>query len=171
MSTQIFREQHARIDWLMLAAIAGLMVVGVCFIYSATMANESLNTAPWYSQRYFMQIAWYIIGLSLAVGICLVDYHAITRWSMVIYWATILLLIAVLIPKIGSMRFGARRWIDLGFFQIQPSEFAKLAFILAGANFLSRPPDELKQPEIFWKGMGLMMLPFVLILKEPDLGS
>src|SRR6476646_5614895 len=126
MSTQIFREQHARVDWLMLAAIWGLMVVGVCFIYSATMANESLNAAPWYSQRYFMQIAWYIICVTLAVGICLIDYHALTRWSMVIYWATILLLIAVLIPKIGSMRFGARRWIDLGFFQIQPSEFAKL---------------------------------------------
>jgi len=171
MSTQIFREQHARIDWLMLAAIAGLMVVGVCFIYSATMANEALNTAPWYSQRYFMQIAWYIIGLSLAVGICLVDYHAITRWSLVIYWATILLLIAVLIPKIGSMRFGARRWIDLGFFQIQPSEFAKLAFIFAQAHFLSRPPDELKLGNVFWKALGLLVLPFILILKEPDLGS
>src|SRR5208283_112384 len=49
--------------------------------------------------------------------------------------------------------------------------FAKLAFILAGANFLSRPPDELKLPENFWKTIGLMLLPFVLILKEPDLGS
>ena len=57
------------------------------------------------------------------------------------------------------------------FYQFQPSEFAKLAFILAGANFLSRPPDELKQTEVFWQGIGLMMLPFVLILKEPDLGS
>jgi rod shape determining protein RodA len=83
----------------------------------------------------------------------------------------IICLVAVLIPHIGSMRFGARRWIDLGFFQFQPSEFAKLAFILAGANFLSRPPDELKQPVIFWKGIGLMLLPFGLILKEPDLGS
>jgi len=69
------------------------------------------------------------------------------------------------------MRFGARRWIDLGFFQFQPSEFAKLAFILAASNFLSRPVDELKRFGIFWKGIGLMMLPFALILKEPDLGS
>jgi len=171
MSTQIFREQHARFDWLMIGAVAGLMVVGVCFIYSATMANEALNTAPWYSQRYFMQIAWYIIGLTLAVGICLVDYHAITRWSLVIYWATILLLIAVLIPKIGSMVFGARRWIDLGFFRFQPSEFAKLSFIFAQAHFLSRPPDELKLGDVFWKALGLLVLPFILILKEPDLGS
>ena len=155
----------------MIGAVAGLMVVGVCFIYSATMANEALNTAPWYSQRYFMQIAWYIIGLTLAVGICLVDYHAITRWSLVIYWATILLLIAVLIPKIGSMVFGARRWIDLGFFRFQPSEFAKLSFIFAQAHFLSRPPDELKLGDVFWKALGLLVLPFILILKEPDLGS
>src|SRR5208282_6112041 len=80
-------------------------------------------------------------------------------------------LVIVLIPHVGSMRFGARRWIDLGFFQFQPSEFAKLAFILGAAHFLSRPADELKQPGIFWKGIGLMMLPFVLVLKEPDLGS
>ena len=63
---------------------------------------------------------------------------------MVAYWASIILLLLVLIPGIGAMRFGARRWIDLGVFQLQPSEFAKLAFILAQANFLSRPADELR---------------------------
>jgi rod shape determining protein RodA len=84
----------------------------------------------------------------------------------------IICLVAVLIPHIGQTHgWGARRWIDLPFFQFQPSEFAKVAFILAAANFLSRPPDELAQPSIFWKGMGIMMLPFALILKEPDLGS
>jgi rod shape determining protein RodA len=81
------------------------------------------------------------------------------------------LLVAVVIPGIGSMRFGARRWIDLGFFQFQPSEFGKLAFILAMANFLSRPPDELRSPNVFWKALGMMALPFVLVMKEPDLGS
>ena len=53
----------------------------------------------------------------------------------------------------------------------QPSEFAKLAFILAQANFLSRPVEELRQVLNFWKAIGLMLLPFVLIMKEPDLGS
>jgi rod shape determining protein RodA len=80
-------------------------------------------------------------------------------------------LIAVLIPHIGQTHGGARRWINLPFFQFQPSEFAKLAFILAAGNFLSRPPDELKLSENFWRSIGLMMLPFILILKEPDLGS
>ncbi len=69
------------------------------------------------------------------------------------------------------MRFGARRWFDLGFLSLQPSEFAKLAFILAQAHFLSRPVEELRVLLTFWKALVLMLLPFVLILKEPDLGS
>jgi len=77
-----------------------------------------------------------------------------------------------LIPGIGTTHgWGARRWIDLGFFQFQPSEFAKLAFILAQAHFLSRPIDELRVALNFGKCLGLMALPFLLIMKEPDLGS
>src|SRR5207248_6825441 len=73
---------------------------------------------------------------------------------------------------IGSTHgWGARRWINLGFFQAQPSEFAKLAFIMAMANFLSRPADELRLPILFWKALGMTALPFLLIMKEPDLGS
>ena len=83
------------------------------------------------------------------VVLCLADYHALARWSLVAYWATILLLVAVLVPYIGAMRFGARRWIDLGFFQFQPSEFAKLTLIFAQAHFLSRPVDELRQTSVF----------------------
>jgi rod shape determining protein RodA len=125
----------------------------------------------WWQQPWVRQIVWYVLGLGLAGALCVVDYTMLARWSFIAYWAMIICLVAVLIPHVGSMRFGARRWIDLGFFQFQPSEFAKLAFILAGANFLSRPVDELKLPTNFWKGIGLMMLPFGLILKEPDLGS
>jgi rod shape determining protein RodA len=71
----------------------------------------------------------------------------------------------------GTVRFGARRWFDLGFFSLQPSEFAKLAVIFAQAHFLSRPMEELRQPVVFLKALGLTLLPFALILKEPDLGS
>jgi len=158
-------------DRLQIAALVGLMFVGTAFVYSATMVSDFAATLPWYDQSWVRQIIWYALGGGVAAALCVVDYHTLARWSFVAYWGMILCLVAVLIPHIGSMRFGARRWIDLGVFQFQPSEFAKLAFILAGANFLSRPPDELRQPLIFWKGIGLMMLPFVLILKEPDLGS
>jgi rod shape determining protein RodA len=164
-------EPQSRLDRLQLAALCGLMLIGGAFVYSATMASESANLAAWYNQSWVRQIVWYGLGAGVAAALCLVDYRSLARWSFVFYCVTILLLIAVLIPKIGSLRFGARRWIDLGFFQFQPSEFAKLAFILAQANYLSRPVEELRAPAVFWKALGLMFLPCILILKEPDLGS
>src|SRR5262249_48573177 len=144
---------------------------GIAFVYSATMVSESAAALPIYDQLWFRQLVWYAVGTGLAAVLCLVDYRAMSRWAFIIYWFTILMLIAVLIPGIGSVHLGARRWFDLKVFQLQPTEFAKLAVILAQAHFLSRPPDELRLPGNFWKSMGLIMLPFVLILKEPDLGS
>jgi rod shape determining protein RodA len=165
-------EREPKLDRLQLAALCGLMFIGAMFVYSATSANASSAILPWYDQIWIRQIIWYSLGIGASVALCLVDYHILARWSLVVYWATILCLLAVLVPHIGSTHgWGARRWIDLGPFQFQPSEFAKLAFILAAANFLSRPLDELQRRGIFWKGIGLMMLPFALILKEPDLGS
>jgi len=163
-------NERRKLDRLQLVALAGLMFLGAAFVFSATMANESA-ALPWFRQTWIHQIFWYALGVGAGAAICLVDYHTLARWSLVAYWATIFFLVIVLVPHIGSMRLGARRWIDLGFFQFQPSEFAKLAFILAAAHFLSRPADELRLPVNFWKGIGLMMLPFALILKEPDLGS
>ena len=170
ISTPI-NEPHRTIDRLQLAVLGGLMLIGTLFVYSATMANATEVLKPWYSQTWFHQVVWYALGIGVGTVLCLLDYHTLARWSFVVYWAAIFCLVAVLIPHVGSMRFGARRWIDLGFFQFQPSEFAKLAFILAMAHFLSRPEDELRQPMIFWKGIGLLLLPFLFILKEPDLGS
>ncbi len=172
MANLLNKESEGRLDPLQLAALAVLMFLGAMFVCSATMANAASAMLPWYDQIWVRQIIWYVLGLGAAAGICLTDYHTLARWSFVAYWVTILCLIAVLIPHIGSTHgWGARRWIDLGPFQFQPSEFAKLAFILSAANFLSRPPDELRQRAIFWKAIGLMLLPFGLILKEPDLGS
>jgi rod shape determining protein RodA len=164
-------NERRKLDPLQLVALAGLMCIGAAFVFSATMANQAASTLPWYDQSWVRQIVWYALGLGAGAALCLVDYHTLARWSLVAYGATIFFLVIVLVPHIGSMRYGARRWIDFHVFQFQPSEFAKLAFILAAAHFLSRPPDELKQPAIFWKGIGLMLLPFMLILKEPDLGS
>jgi len=159
-------------DRLQIAALVGLMFVGAAFVFSATMVNDFAASLPWYDQTWVRQIIWYTLGLGVAAAMCVVDYHTLARWSLVAYWAMIICLVAVLIPFIGKTHgWGARRWIDLPFFQFQPSEFAKVAFVLAGANFLTRPAEELKQPMIFWKGIGLMLLPFALILKEPDLGS
>jgi rod shape determining protein RodA len=162
-------EKRATVDKLQLAAIFGLMFVGAAFVYSATMAGLSSSSLVWFEQTWVKQLIWYSIGIGAATALCLVDYHTLSRWAYVAYWFTIFLLAAVLV--FGTWRSGARRWFDLGFFSLQPSEFAKLAFILAEASFLSRPADELRLPANFWKAIGLMILPFLLIMKEPDLGS
>jgi len=163
-------DHQRRVDRLQIAALCGLMLLGTAFVYSARMASET-NTV-WYGQSWVRQVVWYVMGTGAAVAVCMVDYRIIARWAYVAYWGSILPLIAVLIPHIGTTHgWGAMRWIDVGFFQFQPSEFAKLAFILAQSHFLSRPAEELRQPSTFAKSLGLMALPFLLILKEPDLGS
>jgi|SRR5665213_869880 len=171
MTNDALNEKYAKLDRLQLVALAGLMLIGTAFVFSATMVNPVETGKAWFVQLWFKQVIWYGLGIGAGAAVCLVDYHTLARWSFVAYWAMILCLVAVLIPHVGTVHNGARRWINLGLFQFQPCEFAKVAFVLAGANFLSRPPDELKQRDVLWKGIGLMMLPFVLFLKEPDLGS
>jgi rod shape determining protein RodA len=164
-------ERQSKVEWLQLLALLGLMAVGVLFIYSATLAHQA-NSTPWYKEAFFRQMVWYAIGGTGAVALCLLDYRILARWGPVFYWGTVLSLALVLIPGIGTTHgWGARRWIDLGPFQFQPSEFAKLGFIFAFANFLSRPVEELHVPAVFFKALGMAALPFLLIMKEPDLGS
>ena len=165
------QQRKIRPDGLLLFGLLALMVLGAAFIYSARAAHEASALIAWHKQLHFRQIIWYGIGTLAAIIVCLKDYRTLARWSLVFYWATTLLLVAVIIPGIGAMRYGARRWIDLGFFQLQPSELAKLAVILALAQFLSRPQEELREPRTLLKAFGLIALPFLLVLKEPDLGS
>jgi rod shape determining protein RodA len=157
----IHREQ--KIDWLLLAALCGLMVIGVAFVYSASSFTDAL------SRNWLKQLIFYCAGLAGAVTICLIPYETLSRWSALGYWASIVMLVLVMV--FGKSTFGAKRWIDLGFFQFQPSEFAKLAFIFMIASYLSRPDEELFDRGTFLKALALTALPFILILKEPDLGS
>ena len=108
-------KKDPRIDWMMLGAIAGLMLVGLAFIFSASTAADA-NSRLWLRQAVF-----YGGGITIAVCICLIPYETISRFAMVGYWISIALLISVMI--FGVSRYGAKRWIDLGFFQFQPSEF------------------------------------------------
>jgi rod shape determining protein RodA len=170
MNNLLTKDRQPRVDWLMMAALAGLMVVGVMFVYSATMVSEATNPIALHRQPWMRQIVWCVAGLVSMGVVCLIDYRILARWSLVLYCGTILLLLAVLV--VGSDQgWGAKRWIVLGPFQLQPSEFAKIGFILALGNFLSRPADELRSVTIFWKAIIMLALPFLLIMKEPDLGS
>jgi rod shape determining protein RodA len=154
------------LDWPLIVGLAGLMLIGLAFIYSAKPVGEGVALQ---NQFWFRQLIWYGVGLAAATVICLFDYHTLARWALVGYWFSILLLVAVIF--VGTKVYGAKRWIDLGPFNLQPSEFAKLAVIFVLAHFLSRPIEELRQLNVFAKSLGLVALPFLLILKEPDLGS
>ncbi len=172
MSRTATLSHERRIEWPLLLALLGLMVLGGLFVASATLGNENTAHLPLLRRGYIRQIIWYLLGFGLAVLVCVRDYRWLSRWSMIVYWVAILFLIAVLVPGIGSTQgWGARRWIALGPFQFQPSEFAKIAFIFALASYLSRPEPEVAQVGLFFKSLGLCVLPFVLILREPDLGS
>jgi rod shape determining protein RodA len=169
MFEAILNERQSRVDRLQLFALLGLMLIGVAFVFSATTAGQAQGLTPLLKQSWFRQLIWYALGTGLAAALCLIDYHTLARWSFLVYWGAILALVAVIF--FGTVRYGARRWFDLGVFSLQPSEFAKLAFIVALANFLSRPAEEVRLPANFWKAIGMMALPFLLIMKEPDLGS
>lgn len=149
-----------RIAWSLVIPMLGLMIVGALFIHSSTLGDTATTVK---------QLVWFAVGLGAAVLLCVVDYHILARWAWVGYWLAILLLLAVLL--FGAYRNGARRWIDLGPFQLQPSEFAKLAVLFALAQFLSRPIEELRLTNVVFKTLALVLFPFALILKEPDLGS
>lgn len=164
-------ERKSFLDWPLVLALLGLMFVGTAFIYSASFANESERTLSWFKQLYVKQIIWYELGIGFVIALCFFDYRTLARWSIIGYWTTVLFLILVLFIGTGGASWGAKRWINLGFFQFQPSEFAKIAFIFMLGNFLSRPVEELRSKALFFKALGMISLPFILILKEPDLGS
>ena len=113
-------ERKSDYDWALLLCALGLMCVGTAFIYSAMAGHQS--GLVWYKQTYMHQILWYTIGAGTAAALLAVEYGRLARWASVAYWLTIVLLAAVLI--FGAKVNGGKRWISLGFFNLQPSEFA-----------------------------------------------
>ncbi len=160
----IDQESRPRLDWPQLIAVVLLLGIGAAFIHSATSSNEVFSNRPWYRQPSFWHLVYGAIGLTISTVMCWFDYRQLARWAIVVYWGSILLLVCVFI--FGKDVYGARRWIEIGPGQIQPSEFAKIGFIFMMAHYLSRPLEELRQPKVFWRAIGLMVLPFLLILKE-----
>lgn len=155
-------EKYNRVLWTMWIAVILLSAIGLASIYSASSGNHAQTNG---------QLIYFIIGLALAISMCAIDYRDISRWAYPIYGLALFLLILVLIPGIGVKVNGARRWLDIGIAQVQPSELAKLAMILALAFFLSRPNLDLTSRKTFFTCLALIGSTFLLILKEPDLGS
>ncbi len=154
------RRLYFHIDWLLIAAVLTLCAIGVAMIYSATGGPGRI---------YWTQI--YAIGLGLAAMlVCLsVDYRSLADKSHVIYLGLIVLLVGVLF--VGSVRGGSRRWLDLGLFNLQPSEFAKATLALVLAKLLGdmRKPG-LPNSDLLLAGV-LTAVPLLLISRQPDLGT
>ena len=154
------RRLYHHIDWVLIAALLAICCIGLAMIYSATGGA----TRVYWTQIYALGLG--LVAMAAALSI---DYRSLADKSHWIYLAMMILLVSVLL--IGSVRGGSRRWIDLGFFMLQPSEFAKAALALMLAKMLGeeRRPA-LTNNDLFIAGV-LTLIPFLIILRQPDLGT
>lgn len=140
--------------------------IGIMTLYSAVTAG------PEFPQKtlYIKQLIWYGVGLMSMLMLILFDYRFLERWSTLIYIVCIGMLIYVIF--FGKFAGGARRWLALGPFTIQPSEIVKLAVIISLARYYSKriTTDGFTLRELF-RPLLMISIPFVLILKQPDLGT
>jgi rod shape determining protein RodA len=146
----------------LIAVLGAAAVVSVLYIYSSTQSDYGMSMA-------IRQIIWIAIGVAAMVIVSRVRLKTISALSYFIYAASIILLVAVLL--IGTGPHGTKRWFDLGFLRFQPSEFAKIATILALARYLSGTRTMGDSLERVVKAFAIAALPALLVLYEPDLGG
>ena len=148
-----------QVDWLLLAVTVGLTVFGGVMIRSAEL-NQGLT--DWWQH-------WLIgaIGLAIALFLSRSRYENLLQWHWIFYGLTNLSLIAVIV--IGSSAKGAQRWISIGGFNLQPSEFAKVGVIITLAAILhTRTASTLPA---FGKALAVTAVPWLLVFIQPDLGT
>ncbi|MEF2229450.1 MAG: rod shape-determining protein RodA [Pseudodesulfovibrio sp.] len=154
------------INWPLLSVAVILFLLGVLNLYSASGSRleEGMAIAPFFHK----QMVWGVMGLFCMVVFMFFDYRHLKTLAWPLYWVTALLLLAVFAA--GVTIYGARRWLDLGFMNFQPSELAKIAILIVGARILSREREPLDFGRLgYVLGVGLVLAG--LIIKQPDLGS
>ncbi|MBO4713294.1 MAG: rod shape-determining protein RodA [Fibrobacter sp.] len=166
MSSGRFLDKSLKYDWLFLGITFALMTVGVCLVYSATTGED----IPMYDTFWFKQIVYFFGGSLLAAGIVFVKIDWLKNIAFPVYVVSLVLLCIVLFLA-GDVVKGAGRWIDLGFFKLQPSEFAKIAYLLTISFWLSKHPVSLFKLKTFVVPALLFIVPFALVLKQPDLST
>jgi rod shape determining protein RodA len=155
-------EKIWQINWTLILLTTLVASTGFAMLYSA--ANGSMD--PWASR----QITRFAIGLAIMIVVALIDVRVWFRHAYLIYLAGLALLVAV--ELIGETGMGARRWIDLGFIQLQPSEVMKVAVILALArHFHGMASEEVGRIGNLLIPILLIAAPTALVLKQPDLGT
>lgn len=159
------RRLVVNFDWILLLTVCVLAGIGIVNLYSAT-ANWHMSSAP----IYMKQLIWLGGGLLLVLLICCFDYRHLEHFAFLGYVATIGMLFFVLL--MGKTSMGATRWINLGFFNLQPSEVIKIVMILLLARIFGRTarPEGYCLADI-WLPAFLLLLPVGLIMKQPDLGT
>ncbi len=153
-------------DWGFLGIVLFLSVSGLIILYSAVTAGGSVAQQA----LFYKQIIWFCLGLFVMTIALIINYRELERWAPGIYIGCILLLIAVLfIGKIGG---GSRRWLVVGPVTLQPSELAKIGLVIMIARHFSKNATKrgFSLRELF-KPAVLIVIPFLLIVKQPDLGT
>ncbi len=181
MSSSLFtaRRRPTRLSWMqgfdpfLTVAVGGLLIIGTLLVYAATKNwYASVGLDPqYYVKRHFINI---LIGIFLAFGTTLIDYRLLRAYTPIVWGLSVLGLIAVLIPGVGSTVNGAKAWISLpGGFQIQPAELAKIAIIIGLSMILSERAHDRDDPshKDVAKALAISAIPIVLILLQPDMGT
>ena len=154
-----------RLDWVLLATVLALSLIGTLLVWSATRGADP--------RTYFVkQMLAIVVGVILVLATSALDYRRLRSYAPVLYGLSLLGLIAALTP-LGTPVNGSKSWITLpAGYQIEPSEFAKLAIILMSARFLSdaRRADVRPKLRAVALTVAFAVVPLVLIVKEPDLG-
>jgi rod shape determining protein RodA len=156
-----------RLDWHLLASVGIVLLVGLFVLYSATF-DQSINPANAFSYLW-KQLLALVFGLLLMCGIIYMDYHVLENYAEVFYVFTISLLLIVI--NIGHTLTGAQRWLTFGPLTFQPSELAKLALIIILAKYLSARKKASVELADILPCLLLVALPFLLVFKQPDLGT
>ena len=154
-------------DVVLAAAMVLIGAFGCLMVYSAT--RDSLE-AQGISPSYYLkkQAIFLVIGLVVMVGVAAFDYRRLRDWAILIYGFTLLMLLAVY--AVGHKSKGAQAWFQVGSYQMEPSEFAKIGLILAIAAYCASAKGHLSGRALAVV-LVLTAVPFALIYKQPDLGS
>lgn len=159
-----------KIDYSILIVVLLLVVFGLFMVYSASniVALYKYNDKAYFLKR---QCIFALVGVALMFLVIHLDIRKVFKATTVIYIISLVLLVLVLIPGIGRVRGGARSWIGIGSFSIQPSEFMKLSIILLLSKYLSRHHKDLQKPWPFIQVLFLIISSFGLIMLQPDFGT
>ncbi|MEO7275838.1 MAG: FtsW/RodA/SpoVE family cell cycle protein, partial [Vicinamibacterales bacterium] len=161
------RRLYFHFDWLMLAAILAITGIGIAMIYSTTYVPlpEGGHASP----QVRTQLYALVLGMVAFLVFLALDYRMLAEHSLALYAALCALLLFVLIK--GSTQMGAQRWIPLGPFNFQPSEFGRVVIALILAMYFGENRRGARNPSDLVTGGIFTLVPLLLIAKQPDLGT